>query len=423
MRHYPERMQFGQKTRLGRYEICQPLGAGGMGEVYRGVDTHLGRPVAIKVLRSDLPQASELRQRLAHEAHVLSALNHPNICTLHDVIGAGGQPALIMELLEGRTLADRLSESPIPVEQVIHIGAQVASALAAAHQKGILHRDVKPGNIFLTVSGHVKVLDFGVAKLWDTETRRWDFEETRSIESSPVTAPGALLGTFGYMAPEQALGKPLDPRSDIFSLGAVLYELCTGEPPFTGRTLPALFDALLHDTLVPASKRNAKVSTELDAILRRVLQKDPARRQQNATELERDLTRLAATAGWSGAGKTFVFASKGNRNDWDIYSQRVGGQNSVNLTGDSNWDDIQPAFSADGERIAFRSERDGGGIFVMGATGEQVRKVSDVGYNPSWSPDGNQLVVATEAVMDSMNRGRASQLWTLEIATGEKSPL
>ena len=236
-------MQFRPKTRIDRYEIGEPLGAGGMGEIYSGVDTRLGRAVAIKVLRNDLPQAHDFQQRLINEAHVLSTLNHPNICTLHDVVDVDGQPALIMELLEGVTLAQRLGDKPLTLQEAVNIGVQVASALGAAHSKGILHRDIKPGNIFLTTSGHAKVLDFGLAKLWASATHVKEVEITRSIDSTPVTEPGAVLGTFVYMAPEQALGKTLDPRSDIFSLGVVLYELCTGERPFSGNTLPALFDA------------------------------------------------------------------------------------------------------------------------------------------------------------------------------------
>jgi serine/threonine protein kinase len=464
-------LQFQQKTRIDRYEIREPLGSGGMGQVYRGIDTRLGRAVAVKVLRSDIPDSQEFRQRLAHEAHVLSALSHPNICTLHDVVDAGGQPVLIMELLEGMTLAHRLSAGPIPIETVISVAAQTASALAAAHDKGVLHRDVKPGNIFLTSSGHVKVLDFGVAKLSAESARQAEFEATRSLESSPVTAPGVLLGTFAYMAPEQALGEATDARSDVFSLGVVLYELCTGHRPFTGKTLPAFFDALLHDDPIPARTRNPNIPVELERIIHRALNRDPGRRQQTGRELERELldaaasghqaalparklavvaaiavliliairivlprsprqqsviNRVSQTTDVSGQeffpslspdAKTFLFAGR-QRGNWDIYSQRVGDREATNLTADSQSDDTQAAFSPDGKRIAFRSERDGGGIFVMAATGESVRRVVDFGYNPAWSPDGKQLVFASEGIIDSTNRGRTSQLWTIDLEGG-----
>jgi eukaryotic-like serine/threonine-protein kinase len=223
-----------------------------MGEVYRATDTRLHRSVAIKILGGDLDARADLTQRLSHEARVLSALNHPNICTLYDVVDAEGQPALIMELLEGETLAQRLGRGPIPLPEVVNIGVQVASALGAAHQKGILHRDVKPGNIFILSSGHIKVLDFGLAKA----TGAPEILETQSLSSSPMTAPGAIVGTTVYLAPEQALGEQLDARSDIFSLGVVLYQLCTGELPFSGKTIAALFEAHLHPEPIPVRERN-----------------------------------------------------------------------------------------------------------------------------------------------------------------------
>jgi len=418
-----------------------------MGSVYRATDTRLHRSVAIKILSADAASRPELTQRLAHEARVLSALSHPNICTLYDMLDAEGQPALIMELLEGENLADRLARGPVPLPDVITIGLQVASALDAAHQKGILHRDIKPGNIFILPSGQIKVLDFGLAK----STLSPDVQETLSLSSSPMTSPGAIVGTILYVAPEQALGERVDGRTDIFTLGVVMYQLCTGRLPFTGKTLAAHFDALLHVPPVPVQAHNPKVSPKLAAIVTRALERRPENRQQTAAELERELRELQGRpdAGWKPTlrarwamatalltiaiaiatlvifarlpkspaiaitvsqatdslgeelfpsmapdGKSFVFAAR-QHGTWDIFSRRLDDRRTVNLTADYSGDDTQPSFSFDGNRLAFRSERQGGGIFIMSATGESVRRVADFGYNPSWSSDGKFLVVAT----------------------------
>jgi Tol biopolymer transport system component len=388
------------------------------------------------------------------------------------MLDAEGQPALIMELLEGENLADRLARGPVPLPDVITIGLQVASALDAAHQKGILHRDIKPGNIFILPSGQIKVLDFGLAK----STLSPDVQETLSLSSSPMTSPGAIVGTILYVAPEQALGERVDGRTDIFTLGVVMYQLCTGRLPFTGKTLAAHFDALLHVPPVPVQAHNPKVSPKLAAIVTRALERRPENRQQTAAELERELRELQwrPDAGWKPTlrarwamatalltiaiaiatlvifarlpkspavaltvsqatdslgeelfpsmapdGKSFVFAAR-QHGTWDIFSRRLDDRRTVNLTADYSGDDTQPSFSFDGNRLAFRSERQGGGIFIMSATGESVRRVADFGYNPSWSSDGKFLVVATEGVTDPINRGRASQLWTLETDTGKK---
>jgi eukaryotic-like serine/threonine-protein kinase len=220
-------------NRLGPYQIVGPLGAGGMGEVYRAKDTRLGRDVAIKILPAHLSENVEVRERFEREARAISSLNHPHICTLYDIGREGNADYFVMELLDGETLAARLERGPLKLDEALKIGAQVADALAAAHKQGIVHRDLKPGNIALTKSG-AKVLDFGVAKLRDeavvdTVTR-----------TTPLTSVGTMLGTVQYMSPEQLEGQPVDHRADLFAFGAVLYEMLTGKRAFEGQSQASL---------------------------------------------------------------------------------------------------------------------------------------------------------------------------------------
>src|SRR5215471_16406233 len=224
--------------KLGPYEILAPLGKGGMGEVYRARDTRLHRHVAIKVL----PQAFETeaaRQRFQREARAASALNHPNICAVHDVGEAAGHPFLVLELLEGKTLRERIASGPLDVATALEIAVQVADALDAAHGKGIVHRDIKPGNIFITERGDAKVLDFGLAK-------QDQAAETEATNVDTLTEPGSAIGTVAYMSPEQARGQVVDARSDLWSFGVVLYEMVTRCRPFDGPTSPVVIDALLN---------------------------------------------------------------------------------------------------------------------------------------------------------------------------------
>src|SRR6187397_386295 len=222
-------------ARLGPYEVSSSIGAGGMGEVYKAKDTRLGRDVAVKVLPAHMSSSAELRQRLDREAKTISQLSHPHICTLHDVGHQDGTDYLVMELLEGETLADRLAKGALPVDQALKIGIEVAGALDAAHRQGIVHRDLKPGNVMLTKSG-VKLLDFGLAKLappTPSEVSGATSLPTAFQQSQPLTTRGTILGTFQYMAPEQLEGKEADARSDIFAFGCVLYEMLTGQKAFS----------------------------------------------------------------------------------------------------------------------------------------------------------------------------------------------
>ncbi|HSE48689.1 MAG TPA: protein kinase [Terriglobales bacterium] len=280
-------------SKLGPYEIVAPLGAGGMGEVYRAKDTRLNREVAVKILSTTGGFSSDLKQRFEREAKAISALNHPHICTLHDIGNHEGTDFLVMELLEGQTLADRLERGPLPLEQSLTIGEQIADALERAHRKGIVHRDLKPGNIVLTKSG-AKLLDFGLAKPVAHHMAA-TMEATRS---QPITAEGAIVGTYQYMAPEQIEGKEADARTDIFALGAVLYEMATGKKAFEGKSQISVASAILERDPPPISAVQAVSPPELDRVVATCLAKDPERRWQSAQDVKLELgfVRAAGSA-------------------------------------------------------------------------------------------------------------------------------
>src|ERR1700736_4610049 len=236
-------------AKLGPYEIVSPLGAGGMGEVYRARDTRLERDVAVKVLPANLSSDPSLRQRLEREAKAVSKLSHPHICTLHDIGHQDGVDFLVMELVEGETLEHRLSKGPLPPEQTVRFAAQIADALAKAHKMGITHRDLKPSNIMLTKAG-AKLMDFGLAK----ESGRAPLTDVLSemtAEQAKLTVEGTIVGTFQYMAPEQLEGKEADARTDIFALGEVIYEMATGKPAFTGKSRASLIASILSSEPLP----------------------------------------------------------------------------------------------------------------------------------------------------------------------------
>jgi serine/threonine protein kinase/Tol biopolymer transport system component len=516
---------------LAHYRITAALGAGGMGEVWRAYDEKLGREVALKVLPADFAADPQRLARFEREAKVLASLNHPNIAHLYgletvnthmaagtaapqgsqaDEEGLVGHASrvpsgnsklntqnskltsdvtasevtfLVMELVEGEDLSGRIQRGPIPSDEAIPIARQIAEALEAAHEQGIVHRDLKPANIKLTDDGVVKVLDFGLAKAWETEAGDSGLSLSPTL-TRHATMEGVILGTAAYMSPEQAKGKKVDRRADIWAFGVVLWEMLTGTRLFAEETASETLAAVLKDE-PDWQSLPATTPRRLVELLRRCLQRDPRQRLHDIADGRLDLEDLLSpgareveevprpvvgsmrwrvicgvaaglAAGllisalwWSARGETpapvpilsfrpvtqfsglevqptlspdgrFVAYASDVDGDWDIYLMRTSGGNPINLTAGSGEADMQPAFSPDGEKIAFRSERNSGGIFAMGATGESVVRVTDHGFNPTWTPDGSELVFSTESVTENpLSRVIESPLWAVNIATRE----
>ena len=461
---------------IGSCQIVSLLGAGGMAEVYRARDTELRRDVAIKILPPSYVADRGRLARFEREARAVAALNHPNIVTIHSIEMLDGQPVLVMELVEGRSLTEVIPRQGLPLDKFVQIAIPLADAIGTAHDKGITHRDLKPGNVMVTPEGRVKVLDFGLSKLG---------ADTASGPVDTLTTAGRIVGTVAYMSPEQAEGREVDHRSDIFSLGIVLYEMATGQQPFKGDTNVSVLASIVRDTPPSIAEIRPGLPRELARIVRKALTKDVERRYQTAKELRNDLETLrdeiasgetmtpapAAAPRWrvwlwaaagiaaaviTGAGmflplrtpappavrsvdasfaqitfqpgmerfpslspdgKWVVYSAAAEGNE-DIYLQSVGGQNAINLTKDSPSDDTQPVFSPDGERIAFRSARDGGGLFVMGRTGEALRRLTRSGFTPSWSPDGRQIAYSTADSPLMPYSGGGGELWIVDVASG-----
>ena len=465
------------------YKIIAELGSGGMGVVYRAEDLKLRREVALKFISDQVSRDPKALERLRREARAASALNHPSICTIYDIHEHDGQPFIVMELLEGGSLRQLIGRGPMEINKALDVAIQIADALDAAHSKGLTHRDIKPGNIFISPRGYAKILDFGLAKFSAMDLAQGPgILSTVLIENS---ATGRVMGTPAYMSPEQARADDIDHLTDIFSFGVVLYEMVTGISPFVGKTAAVVFDAILNRAPKPLSSARPDAPAALENLIERLLEKNRDQRIQDCASIKAELIEIrnqlgtqttaaarskerrvrilslaafvalaAGLGGWylirefasdtrlsttsetfiqltsqpgmelfpslSPDGKTFVYASAAEGN-WDIYLQRIGGQNAINLTKDSMADDTQPIYSRNGDSIAFRSERNGGGIFVMGATGESVRRVADFGYNPDWSPDGKQFVVATEGFIDTPSaRYGESRLWIVDVSSGQK---
>ena len=284
---------------FSHYRLLERLGSGGMGVVYKGEDTRLHRAVALKFLPSEMSHDSAALGRFQREAQAASALNHPNICTIYDIGEQDGQQFIAMEFLDGQTLKYRISEKPLPFEQVLDLGIEIAEALETAHAESIIHRDIKPANIFVTRRGHAKILDFGLAKLSSAAEGINVSGIPATTEKELLTNPGTAIGTMAYMSPEQARGEELDGRSDLFSFGAVLYEMTCGRMAFPGNTAAVMYDAILNRAPIPVTQLKPEVPPRLEEIIGKALEKDRKLRYQNAADIQTDLQSIKRGADWA----------------------------------------------------------------------------------------------------------------------------
>ncbi len=404
-------------TKLGPYEVQSPLGAGGMGEVYRALDTRLDRNVAIKILPSHLSENTEARQRFEREARAISSLNHPNICTLHDIGHQDGVHFLVMEYLEGETLADRVRKGPLPLAQVLKGGIEICEGLEKAHRCGIIHRDLKPGNIMLTKSG-AKLMDFGLAR---TGVAKVDSSSSLTmtlstpVGSHPLTTEGTVMGTFQYMSPEQVEGKEADARSDIFSLGAVLYEMATGKRAFEGKTAASAMAAVLERDPASISSLQPSAPSVLDHVVKGCLEKDPEERWQSAADVGRELRWIASGGGttasvkaeprrsWHWGWVALALLLMAGAQVWNSLRPREPERTlrsflpppermSFDFTGDFSG---PPMMNAQGSAIAFcarnQKERDSIWVQSLGELAAKKLDGTDGAAFPFWSADGKWI--------------------------------
>jgi Tol biopolymer transport system component len=463
---------------ISHYRIVEKLGGGGMGIVWKAVDTRLDRFVALKFLPTEKMSDPERQRRFVQEARAASALNHPNIITIYEIDHSGpeGRPAgfIAMEFVPGKALDRLIPRKGLRLNEALDCAIQVADALAAAHAAGIVHRDLKPGNVMVSESGCVKVLDFGLAKL----------TEPAGAGDVARTGEGVIVGTVSYMSPEQAEGKKVDARSDIFSFGAVLYEMITGRRAFGGDSVISILSAILRDEPKPAAEIVHGLPRELDRIVTRCLQKDPNRRYQHAGDLKIDLqrakeelaaggsairevmpgrrrlgrwwwlaaaaacaavsfavgwrlhgpqaalppwnlTRLTADVGFSGFpalspdGKLVAYSSDRSLDgEGDLYVKQTAGGQPIRLTSDGAGN-TTPDFSPDGSKIVFRSNRDSGGIYEIPAFGGEVRLLARDGLNPRYSPDGSQVAYWVGAENVAVAVPGSGTVWVVPVAGGQ----
>ncbi len=403
---------------ISHYRVIEKLGGGGMGEVYRAEDLKLGRQVAVKFLPADLGRDQAALERFEREARLAASLNHPNICTIHEVEEADGQPFIVMELLEGRTLDQAIGGQPLPLDSLLDSAIQVADALDCAHQKGVVHRDIKPSNIFITMRGQPKVLDFGLAKA-AAEAQQAASDAT----AAALTAPGAVAGTVAYMSPEQARGEPLDARTDLFSFGAVLYEMATGIQPFKGSTSAVIFTQILTAEPPSPAALNALVPLRLADVIGKALEKDRALRYQSAADMRADLQRIKRdiSAGRPAppAAPAPVPPRSGAKRKWSVAavaaavvfavivtvvwrarSRRLAAPRELKLTRlTANPQEVlvlTAALSPDGKYLFF-SDSSGAYLQLVESGERHALPVQGVVWNASWFPDSTRLVVQNDS--------------------------
>ena len=486
-------MTVGQK--VGHYTIVRALGRGGMGDVYVAQDGKLNRQVAFKVLPADMAADAERLERFRREAQAIAALNHPNIVTIHSVEEADGFHFITLELVDGQTLDQLIKAGGLPIDRFFKLAIPLVDAVAAAHDRGIIHRDLKPSNVMVAADDRIKVLDFGLAKLLETPAEE---AAQTTMASQHLTGEGRILGTVAYMSPEQAEAKPLDHRTDIFSLGVVLYEMTTGERPFKGDTRMSVLSSIIRDTPPSVSDINVRLPKHLGRIIRKALEKPVSRRYQTALDLRNDLDELkheidtgeilvsgttisdpealrapvairkrirvlpalvlaavllaavgAWWVGWLGGrtdplptftvGQVTTTGSAGTPTlspdgEWiaftqfsfdgptGVFLQSLGDRTALQLTRDLGSVGF-PAFSPDGTQIAFNQTVGAGGVYVMGRTGGNPRRLTNRGFNPAWSPDGKKITFALELVYGNpYYRGSPNrELITVDVATGQET--